>query len=129
MTPHEYQERMRETAPYVLAYAKKMVLGRLDLVVLFARAVREAMDELSPEERGLTFVVRTWDLPALSPSGDGALTLIRRACRNISSGVGRVILLSYAADLALDELSPDEQGQALAAATRIIRQERSCASI
>lgn len=105
----------------LLDLAKKRVPRRLDRVRLFARATRAAIDALSPAERGPGFVVRTWELPELTPSTQQALEFIWTKFDScITSATARAILLAYATRLAADDLSPDEQARALSEATQII---------
>lgn len=120
-TPETLDESLRATARVLLDLAKKHVPRRLDRVRLFARATRAAIDALSPTERGPGFVVRTWELPELTPSTQQTLEFIWTKFDScITSAKARAILLAHATRLAADDLSPDEQTRALSEATQII---------
>jgi len=115
------EEALRITVPMLLDLLRKHVANRRVRVLLFARATRVALDALPPESRGPGFVPRTWELPALAASTQEAMGHISNVIdRFLTIASARALLLSRATQLAIDDLSPDEQISALAEASQII---------
>jgi hypothetical protein len=105
----------------MLDLMRKRVASRHVRVVLFARATRVALDALPLEQRGPGFVPRTWDLPEVAASSQETLsTLAREVDRLVTNASARAVLFSRATQLAIDDLSPDEQISVLEEATQII---------
>jgi len=66
-------------------------------------------------------VPRTWDLPEVAASSQETLsTLAREVDRLVTNASARAVLFSRATQLAIDDLSPDEQISVLEEATQII---------
>ncbi len=118
---------LRGVAGEFLARARQHVASPRECAILFARAAREALDMLLPEERGEGFLVRTWPLPEISSAARVALAEILEAWlvgrRIDSDSVDRVALasvLSHATQLAFEDLSSDDQLQMEGEILRIV---------
>jgi hypothetical protein len=115
------EEGLDLTAQVMLTLLRKRVFSRRVRVLLFARATRVALDALPLDQHGPGFVRRTWELPELAASAQAAMNFISNEIdRVITIPVGRAILLARTTQLAIDELSPDEQISAKAEAAQII---------
>ena len=115
------EEELRSTAQVLLDLLRKRCASRRVRVLVFAQATRVALDALPLEQRGLGFVLRTWDLPEFAAPTQEVLRYISDTIDHLVTLISaRVVLLSRATQLAIDDLSPDEQISALAEATQII---------
>ena len=121
MTATIVEEALRSTAQVMFDLLRKRVYSRRTRVVLFARATRVALDALPPEQRGPGFVPRTWELPEVTTSDHVALGfLAQKVDCLVTNASARAVLFSRATQIAIDDLSPDEQISAKEAATQII---------
>jgi hypothetical protein len=112
----DLNQELQATARVLLRIA-----NRRARVVLFARATRTALDVLPSEHRGPAFVPRSWELPAVTRSDRAFLqSLQRRIDQHIRHPSAHVMLFSHATQLAIEDLSPDEQNTASVEATQII---------
>ena len=118
MNDPRIDEDLRTTAHMLLDLLRKRVANRRVRVLLFARATRVMLDALPPEQRGPGFVPRTWEFPALTQEAMVHISNVVDHFLTIASA--RALLLSRATQLAIDDLSPDEQISALAEAIQII---------
>lgn len=115
------EEELRLTADALLDRMRRHVTSRRARVSLLACATRAALDVLPLEERAPGFVERTWELPPRSASEHGTLRDVATVLdRFITKRAVRAILLSRTTQMAIDDLSPDEQLSALTEATQII---------
>jgi hypothetical protein len=121
VTQEVIHTELDRTAKVMLTLLRKRVFSRRVRVLLFAKATRMALDALPLELHGPGFVHRTWELPEFAPSAQEALNFISdKIISLLTIPSARAVLLARATQLAIDELSPDEQISAKEEARQII---------